>query len=100
MIIFVSVDALVGRTFAAAAAIGTSEVGFVAAKSFSDVLFISGTFAFGAGALLLFGPALIRRGTLSSRAISSLGTAVGLLGVGAALICLLALTRDHCSALR
>jgi len=86
-IIFVSVDALVGRTFVAAA-IGPSEAGFVAAKSFSDALFISGTFAFGAGALLLFGPALIRSGTLSSRAISFLGTAVGLLGAGAALICL------------
>jgi len=86
-IIFVNVDALVGRTFAAAA-IGTSDVGFSAAKSFSDALFISGTFAFGTGALILFGPALIRSGTFSSRAISFLGTAVGLLGAGAALICL------------
>ncbi len=85
-IIFVSVDALVGRTLAAA--IGTSEVGFVAAKSFSDALFISGTFAFGTGALILFGPALVQSGTLSSRAISFLGVAVGLLGAGAALICL------------
>ncbi|MDI4654983.1 hypothetical protein [Xanthobacter autotrophicus] len=87
-IIFVSVDALVGRTFVTAASSGTSEAGFVAAKSFSDALFISGTFAFGAGALLVFGPALVRSGTSSSRAISFLGTAVGLLGAGAALICL------------
>ncbi|MDI4655160.1 hypothetical protein [Xanthobacter autotrophicus] len=87
-IIFVSVDALVGRTLVAAASSGTSEAGFVATKSFSDALFISGTFAFGAGTLLLFGPVLIRSGTFSSRAISFLGIAVGLLGVGAALICL------------
>lgn len=88
-IIFVSVDALVGRTFVTAASSGTSEAGFVAAKSFSDALFISGTFAFGAGALLVFGPALVRRGTFSSHAISLLGMAIGLLGAGAALICLL-----------
>lgn len=88
-IIFVSVDALVGRTFVKAASIATSEAAFAAVKSFSDALFISGAFAFGAGALLLFAPALIRRGTLSSRAISSLGVAVGLLGVGAAVLCLL-----------
>jgi hypothetical protein len=87
-IIFVGVDALVGRTFVKAAMIGTSDAGFVAAKSFSDALFISGTFAFGAGALLLFGPALTRSGTLSSRAISFFGAAVGLFGAGAALICL------------
>ncbi|MFG1260912.1 hypothetical protein V5F79_26790 [Xanthobacter flavus] len=87
-IIFVGVDALVGRTLVMAASSGTSEAGFVAAKSFSDALFISGTFAFGAGALLLFGPALIPSGTFSSRAISFLGIAVGLVGVGAALICL------------
>lgn len=86
-VIFVSVDALVGRTLAVVAT-GTSEAGFVAAKSFSDALFISGTFAFGAGALLLFGPTLLRSGTFSSRAISFLGAAVGLLGAGAALICL------------
>jgi hypothetical protein len=87
-IIFVCVDALVGRTFVTAASSGISEAGFVAAKSFSDALFISGTFAFGAGALLVFGPALTQSGTLSSRAISFLGMAVGLLGAGAALICL------------
>lgn len=87
-IIFVSVDALVGCTFVTAASSGTSEAGFVAVKSFSDALFISGTFAFGAGALLVFGPALVRSGTFSSRAISFLGMAVGLLGAGAALICL------------
>ncbi|MFG1248759.1 hypothetical protein [Xanthobacter flavus] len=87
-IIFVGVDALVGRTLVMAASGDTSEAGFVAAKSFSDALFISGTFAFGAGALLLFGPALIPSGTFSSRAISFLGIAVGLVGVGAALICL------------
>jgi hypothetical protein len=84
-IIFVGVDALVGRTFVNA----TSGAGFVAVKSLSDALFISGTFAFGTGALLLFGPALIRRGTLLSSLISSLGAAVGLLGASAALICLL-----------
>jgi hypothetical protein len=87
-IIFVCVDALVGRTFVTAASSGTAEAGFVAAKNFSDALFISGTFAFGAGALLVFGPALVRSGTFSSRAISFVGMAVGLLGVGAALICL------------
>jgi hypothetical protein len=87
-IIFVSVDALVGRTFVTAASSGTAEAGFVAAKNFSDALFISGTFAFGAGALLVFGPALVRSGTFSSRAISFVGMAVGLLGAGAALICL------------
>lgn len=87
-IIFVGVDALVGRTFVTAASSGASEAGFLAVKSFSDALFISGTFAFGAGALLVFGPALVRSGTSSSRAISFLGTAVGLLGAGAALICL------------
>jgi hypothetical protein len=46
LVFFVGVDALVGRTFAAAA-MGTSEVGFVTAKSLSDALFISGAFAFG-----------------------------------------------------
>jgi hypothetical protein len=87
-IIFVSVDALVGRTFVTAASTSALEAGFVAAKSLSDALFISGTFAFGAGALLVFGPALIRSETLLSRAISFLGGSVGLLGVGAAVICL------------
>jgi hypothetical protein len=88
-IIFVSVDALVGRTFANVASIGTSEAGFVAVKSFSDALFISGTFAFGAGALLLFASALVRSESFSSRAISLLGLGVGVLGTGAALACLL-----------
>jgi hypothetical protein len=99
-IIFVGVDALVGRTFVTAASSGTSEAGFVAAKSFSDALFISGTFAFGAGALFVFGPALVRSGTFSSRAISFLGMAVGLLGAGAALICLFGADAGNCSALR
>jgi len=87
-IIFVGVDALVGRTFANVTSIGASEAVFVAAKSFSDALFISGTFAFGAGALLLFAPALVRGESFSSRAISLPGLGVGVLGTGAALICL------------
>ena len=88
-IFFVGVDALVGRTFVNVASVTGSEAGFVAAKSFSDALFISGTFAFGAGALLAFAPALIRSGSPRSRLISFLGTAVGLLGAVGALICLL-----------
>jgi hypothetical protein len=88
-ILFVGVDALVGRTFVNAASVSGSEAGFVAAKSFSDALFISGTFAFGAGALLAFAPMLMRNGSLQSRLIPLLGTAVGLLGSVGALFCLL-----------
>ncbi|MDD2878581.1 MAG: hypothetical protein PHT60_08615 [Acidiphilium sp.] len=88
-IIFVGVDALVGRTFVNAASISSSQAGFVAAKALSDALFISGTFAFGAGTLLLFAPALSRSGSLPSRAISLLGSAIGLFGAVGALICLL-----------
>jgi hypothetical protein len=87
-IIFVGVDALVGRTLANTASISASEAGFIAAKSFSDALFISGTFAFGVGALLLFAPALVRRAALLSRALSLPGVGVGLLGASAALMCL------------
>ncbi len=87
-IIFVGVDALVGRTFVNVAPITTSDAGFIAAKSLSDALFISGTFAFGTGALLVFAPRLIRSRSLPSRVIAFLGVAVGLLGAGAALICL------------
>lgn len=88
-IIFIGVDALVGRTFAGAASVSTSEAGFVAAKSLSDALFISGTFAFGVGALLVLLPMVISRGRWPWRIFSLVGVAVGLLGVGSALICLL-----------
>jgi hypothetical protein len=87
-IIFVGVDALVGRTFVGVASIGTSEAGFVAAKNFSDALFVSGTFAFGVGALLVLLPTVIGRAQWPWRMVALVGVVVGLLGVGSSLICL------------
>jgi len=87
IIIFIFVDAIVAHVLGPLAATKDGAVAFVGFKRLFDVLFLLGTVAFGAGAILALGSDLRASAPLARRPLSLIGVLAGLATVIAAVAC-------------
>lgn len=87
IVVFIFVDAIAGYVLVPTAAMGEGAAAFAASKHLFDVLFLLGTLAFGAGAVLALMADMQCMVPLVSRYVASVGVLAGLLGVLAAAAC-------------
>jgi hypothetical protein len=86
IVVFIFVDAIAGYVLVPTAAMGGAAA-FAASKHLFDVLFLLGTLAFGAGAVLALTADMQCMVPLVSRSVASIGVLAGLLGVLTAAAC-------------
>jgi hypothetical protein len=87
-LVFVVVDALVGRVLVPMAQLDTTGLSFHFAKRLFDALFVIGTFAFGVGSLLALVPGSLAPDARRWRLLTPSATILGAGAIVAAVLCL------------
>jgi hypothetical protein len=87
IVVFTFVDAIVGYVLGAVAATRDGAAAFAGFKRLFDVLFLLGTTAFGAGAMLALTDEMRSAAPMASKPIALAGALAGLAGVLAAAAC-------------
>jgi hypothetical protein len=87
IVVFTLVDAIVGYVLGAVAAMSDGAAAFAGFKRLFDVLFLLGTMAFGAGAMLALTDDIRSAAPMASKPVALAGALTGLAGVSAATAC-------------